>query len=52
MDELNQLAKRLSVPLSRIGIVRGDDLKIGEWIRMDVDEIERFWKTAIPNAMR
>ncbi len=52
MEELKQLAKRLSVPFSKIGIVRGDDLKIGQWIRMDVDEIERFWKTTIPNAMR
>ncbi len=50
-DELNQLAKRLSVPFSKIGIVRGNDLKIGRWIRIDVDEIERFWKTAISKTM-
>ncbi len=50
-DELNQLAKRLSVPFSKIGIVRGDDLKIGQWIKMDVGEIERYWRGAIAYYM-
>jgi phosphoribosylformylglycinamidine synthase len=50
-EELTQLAHKFHLPFSKIGIVRGDDLKIGCWIRIDVTEIDHHWRGAIGKGM-
>ena len=51
-EELTQLARKFHLPFAKIGIVRGDDLKIGRWIRMDVQEINDYWRRTIGKMMK
>ena len=51
LARLREIAKRHDTPLTDLGLVRGDRLRIGQLIDVDVDELHHTWAGALAGLM-
>jgi len=51
-DKIEALCKKNNVPVSKLGIVGSESLKIGAAIDLKVSELGKTWRESIPNALR
>jgi phosphoribosylformylglycinamidine synthase len=49
---VESLAKKFGVPCERIGKVTASGLRIGSWIRLSSEQVEKTYRTAIPRRMK
>ncbi len=49
---LKELAELLSCPIEKIGIVKGNALKIGEWINLNLQDLKTAWEKGLSQALK